>query len=235
MTFTEIAFTEAWRRSFADAHIGVLGITGVDNSGSSPRLTRYKRALEERLRARYGGLTRAELQEHPVLRAYRDYYKRFGNSYHVQLQLESVVFKDKSLPEVSPLVDANFAAELGTFVLTAAHDAARLEPPLTIDVTREGDPFTQINGQTRTLKEGDMMMRDARAALCTILYGQDQRTAISPQTRNALYVAYAPSGVPEAAVREQLETIRDLVLGDASEAKVASLAVYAAQEMPVRE
>lgn len=62
-----------------------------------------------------------------VLKAYRAFYKAFGQTYHVQLQLESVVHKGKSLPSVSLLVDANFMAELKTLVLTTGHDADRLE------------------------------------------------------------------------------------------------------------
>jgi DNA/RNA-binding domain of Phe-tRNA-synthetase-like protein len=160
------------------------------------------------------------------LQAYRNYYQKFGNSYHVQLQLESVAHKHKSLPQVSPLVDANFAAELDTFILTAGHDANTLEPPLIIDVTQAGETFTQLTGKTRTLKGGDMVMRDARGAVCTILYGQDQRTAISRQTRDALYVAYAPLGIPEQAVAKQLETISQLVLSFDENAQVALLAVH---------
>jgi DNA/RNA-binding domain of Phe-tRNA-synthetase-like protein len=222
----DISFSAAWKRTFAGAHIGILRVNGVDNTQNAPTLEAHKRELETRLRERYEHMSRADLHTLPVLRAYRNYYKPFGNSYHVQLQLESVVHKHTSLPQVSPLVDANFAAELDTFILTAAHDAEKLEPPLTIDVTHEGEPFTQLTGKTRTLKGGDMVMRDAHGAVCTILYGQDQRTAISRQARAALYVAYAPSGVPKHAVEKQLETICELVLSFDENAQIASLVVH---------
>ncbi len=57
------------------------------------------------------------------------------------------------------------------------------------------------------LKPGDMMMRDGQGVGCTIIYGQDNRTPISKNTRRALYVAYAPVGVPKTAVRQQLDLI----------------------------
>jgi len=47
----------------------------------------------------------------------------------VQLQVESIVSKGKSLPNVTPLVDANFVAEVETLVLTAGHDVAKLQAP----------------------------------------------------------------------------------------------------------
>lgn len=222
----DIFFTDAWQHTFAGAHIGILQVNNVDNTQTSPMLTAYKRDLETRLRERYGHMTRADLQALPVLRAYRDYYQQFGNTYHVQLQLESIVHKNKSLPEISPLVDINFAAELDTLILTAGHDADKLEPPITIDVTSTGETFSQLTGKTRTLKSGDMMMRDARGVVCTILYGQDQRTAISQGTRNALYIAYAPPGIPKVAVEKQLETLRELATALAADTTL--LEVHAA-------
>ena len=180
------------------------------------------------LREKYAGFSRAELLELETLNAYRDYYRRFGNTYHVQLQLESVVHKGKPLPNVSPLVDANFTAELETLVLTAGHDADLLMLPLTLDATRGSEAFTALNGSVKTLKPGDMMMTDARGIVCTVIAGQDARTPISPATRRALYVAYAPAGVPVEAVKQQLESIRQNVLLFAPDAETELLTIYAA-------
>jgi DNA/RNA-binding domain of Phe-tRNA-synthetase-like protein len=135
------------------------------------------------------------------------YYKRFEKTYHVLQQLESVALKGKSLPSVSPLVDANFAAELETLVLTAGHDAERLKAPLLLDVSVEGDTLVQMSGAAKRVPAGDMVMRDAEGLACSILYGQDNRSPITTATTAALYVAYAPPGVGEAAVRAQLEGI----------------------------
>lgn len=145
----------------------------------------------------------------PVMQAYVQYYKKFGKTYHVQLQLESIVFKGKSLPSVSPLVDANFVAEVGTLVLTAGHDVAKLAPPVSIDASREGDEIVQMNGAAKALYPGDMVMRDALGIACSIIYGQDNRSPISPATSHVLYVAYAPAGVGAAAVEAQLRAIED--------------------------
>src|SRR5262245_64447502 len=73
---------------------------------------------------------------------YVHYYKRFGKTYHVLLQLESIVLKSKGLPSVSPLVDANFTAEVETLVLTAGHDAQQLQGEISIDGARDGDKLT---------------------------------------------------------------------------------------------
>jgi len=92
------------------------------------------------------------------------------------------------LPSVTPLVDANFIAEIDTLLLSAGHDVDLLEGGVTIDVTDGTESFTQMSGKSRTLKADDMMMSDERDIVCTILYGQDQRTPISSKTTRALYV-----------------------------------------------
>src|SRR6185369_16493630 len=132
-----------------------------ESTGSSSRLTERKRAIEAGLRERYKGFTRQDFLALPVMAEYERYYKRFNKTYHVQLQLESIVLKGKPLPDVSPAVDANFMAEVETLILTAGHDAQTLTRPVVIDVSRDDDQMIQMNGTSRAVRAGDMIMRDA--------------------------------------------------------------------------
>ncbi len=203
----DIKVTDEWRRAFPDGHMGLLEVSGVDNTPRPSPLDAEKRAVEARLRQRYAGYTRADFLALPDMAAYWSYYKRFSKTYHVLLQVESIVLKGKALPNVSPLVDANFAAEMDTLALTAGHDVDRLAPPVVIDVSRDGETFTQMGGAEKTMRAGDMVMRDAHRLTCSIIYGQDDRSPITPATTRALYVVYAPPGVDVAAVQAQLDGI----------------------------
>ena len=206
-----ISATDEWRTAHPGAAIGLLEISGVEKTQTSTRLDDRKLETEARLRARFKGFTRQEFLSLPVMSAYVRYYKRFGKTYHVQLQVESIVSKGKSLPNVTPLVDANFVAEVETLVLTAGHDAAKLQGAVSIDVSRDGDQMTQMNGALKPLAAGDMIMRDANGVSCSILYGQDDRSPISSATSHVLYVAYAPAGVPAEVVDGQLRQIEENV------------------------
>lgn len=202
-----ISGTDGWRSAHPGAVIGLLELAGVENTRSSPELDARKRQTEALLRERCKGFSRPDFLALPVMAAYEQYYKRFNKTYHVQLQVESIVLKGKSLPNVSPLVDANFVAEVETLVLTAGHDVAKLQGPISMDVSRDGDRITQMNGSSRDIRAGDMVMRDANGLCCSILYGQDNRSPISPATSHVLYVAYAPAGVPAETVEAQLAKI----------------------------
>lgn len=204
-----IKATEEWQRAHPGARIGLLELSRLDNTHALSALDQRKRETEAHLRDRYHGFSRQDFLALPVMSAYERYYKRFDKTYHVQLQVESIVLKGKSLPNVSPLVDANFVAEVETLVLTAGHDVDKLAGPVIIDVSREGDQITQMHGASKPVRAGDMVMRDANGVCCSILYGQDDRSPISSSTSRVLYVAYAPAGVPVEAVEAQLGRIEE--------------------------
>ena len=204
-----ISATDGWRTVHSGAITGLLELSGVENSFASRLLDDRKRETESHLRTRYQGFTRQDFLSLPVISAYERYYKHFNKTYHVQLQIESIVLKGKDLPSVSPLVDANFMAEVETLVLTAGHDVDKLHLPVWIDVSREGEQITQMNGASKAIRAGDMIMRDGQGISCSILYGQDNRSPISTLTSRVLYVAYAPQGVPAEAVEMQLQKIEE--------------------------
>ena len=224
----QINVTRQWRDKFHDGHVGMLLVDSVDNSRQSPVLDEKKNALEQKLCKKFNGFSRTDYMEIGVLNQYRNYYKRFKKTYHVQLQIESIVRKNKSFPNVSPLVDANFMAEMETHILTAGHDADLLAEPIMIDATKGDEVFTQMSGATQSLKPDDMMMSDARGVVCSIIYGQDNRTPISSNTRRALFVAYAPPGVTKNRVQYQLDTILENIRLFAPDVLVEMIKVYSA-------
>jgi DNA/RNA-binding domain of Phe-tRNA-synthetase-like protein len=199
------------------------------NSAHHAALDERKAALEQDLRARYAGYDRAALKALPAIQAYDAYYKRFKKTYHVLLQLESVVMKEKAIPRVAALVEAMFMAELDTLLLTAGHDLEAVQMPLRIDVADGSERYVRIDGQEQALKAGDMMIVDAQGILSSVLYGPDRRTQITPATRQVLFTVYAPPGIAPEDVCQHLTEIRDNVLLVAPGAAVESLAVYVAE------
>ena len=75
----------------------------------------------------------------------------------------------------------------------------------------ENEFIDQLNGTTKSILAGDMIMRDSDAVSCSIIYGQDDRSPIMRNTTHALYVAYAPPGVLEEQVDNHLLTIEKYI------------------------
>jgi len=220
--------SDAWKKAYPGAAIGILAMQGVVNPDSHPELDARKAELENALRARFSDHDRAALKAMPVIRAYNDYYKRFGKSYHVQLQLESIVHKGKSIPRVAALVESMFMAELKNQLLTAGHDLDAVQTPVGVDVADGDEHFTRISGQDQQMKPGDMMISDARGLISSVIYGPDQRTKITTETTRVLFTVYAPPGIDEDAIRFHLEDIQAYASVVSPGARTDSLRVYGA-------
>ena len=207
-----ITFSDDFFVTHPNAIIGFLEISNIDNSTEHDPFTVEKKAIQESTIQQFGEYTRADFNMLPIFSAYRTYYKKFKKSYHVQLQLESIALKGKSLPHVNPLVDINFMTEVQTNLLTAGHDVNKLSGPISMDISREGDTITQLNGQPRNMRVGDMVMRDDSSVSCSVIYGQDNLSPITKDTTHVLYVAYCPEGISLECAENHINNIRKYVL-----------------------
>jgi DNA/RNA-binding domain of Phe-tRNA-synthetase-like protein len=203
----EILVADSWREAHAGACVGVLALSGVSNPSHHEALDERKQQLEQTLRAQFAGKTKADLASLETIRAYTAFYKPFGKTYHVLLQLESVALKGKPASSANALVQSMFMAEVYNQMLTAGHDLAAVVQPLTIAASRGGEQYVRINGQAQELKSGDMYMTDAQGILSSVIYGPDQRTQIRPGTQDVLYVTYAPTGISESTLRAHMEEL----------------------------
>jgi DNA/RNA-binding domain of Phe-tRNA-synthetase-like protein len=221
-----------WRAAYPGALVGVLEMGAVANPETSPELDVRKQALEADLRSRFASLGRSELKSHPALAPYTTYYKRFDKTYHVQHQLESIVFKGKAIPRAAALVEAMFMAELQNALLTAGHDRDAIRGTPGLDVATGSETYMLLSGRLQTLKQGDMFIRDEEGVLSSILYGPDHRTRIKPATTRVLFTVYAPAGIADRKVREHLDTLRDLVLTVSPAAEIQDAGVIEAGQGP---
>ncbi len=218
--------TQAWKSAFPAAHAGVLVLKNVHNPAAQPELETRKQALMQALRQRYAGLDRPGLQALPVLQVYQAYYKRFKKTYHVQLQLESLVFKGKSIPGVAALVEAMFMAEIKNMLLTAGHDLDALSLPARLDVTSGQETYILMRGDPQQVKPGDMFISDRLGIMSDVIYGPDRRTQITPDTRNVMYTTYAPAGISGPAILEHLRDMEAYVRLFAPDAVTELLQVF---------
>ena len=222
-----IMLSEKWKTTYPNAALGILAMQNVANPERHKALNLKKEALGRELRALYAAYDRDRLKAHPVLACYHSYYKQFKKTYHVQLQLESVVFKKKPLPQAAALVEAMFMAELKNLMLTAGHDLDDVKLPVTIDIADGDEIYIRLNGQEQQLKAKDMMISDSLGILSCIIYGPDLRTKIKPSTRRVLFTVYGTPGLNISGLRSHLESIRENVMLFSPEACVELMDVYA--------
>ena len=226
--FSILEVDPAWHEAHPGASVGLIAFRRVSNPKTHERLNANAAELEEDIRSHLGSADRETLRATPPLPAYAAYYKRWGQRYHVGMQLESVAQKGKSIPRVAALVEAMFIAELRNVLLTAGHDLDDLELPVRLGVGAS-ETFTAPNGQEQTVKAGDMFIADANGrVLSAIITGPSGFARIGPNTTSALFYTYAPPGIDPALVSTHLDDIERNVRLIAPDAEVATREIVTA-------
>jgi len=181
------------------------------NPASHPDLDAKMSEIESEIRNNFSETGRASIRKLPAMQAYTAYYRKFKKTYHVQLQIESVALKNKSLPRISALVSAMFAAELKNQLLTAGHDMSTIQLPLVLDVANGHESYTSLNGTVQTLSLTDMFISDNKGVISSIIYGPDNRTPIKSDTSEVIFTVYGPEGISSQQMTSHLEDIRSFV------------------------
>jgi DNA/RNA-binding domain of Phe-tRNA-synthetase-like protein len=182
-------------------------VTGVANPASAGALEARLETIENDLRERYAELDRTALRAMPPFDAYDRYYKSFGQNYHVLHQVESVALKNKPIPRRAALVEAAFAEELRSGLLTAMHDADAIGPKIITDAANGTETVTLYNDKTATLDDGDMFMRDEHGILTSVIRGPAAYGLVTTETLAVAVCVYAPAGVGADLVTQHLAAI----------------------------
>ena len=202
-----LTVSPAWSDAHPGATYGLIAFRDVQNPPSHDAMNTAAAELETSLRRRYTAEDRDTLRATPPLPAYAAYYKRWGQRYHVGMQLESVALKDKPIPRVAALVEAMFVSELANLLLTGGHDLDQLTLPVVLDAGAAQE-FTAPNGKTQVVKDGDMFTADAEGrVLSAVITGPSDFARISPDTTAALFYAYGPPGIPADDMSAHLDAI----------------------------
>ena len=218
--------SEKWKEVHPEARVATLIIRNVQNRETDPKLETRKRALEKELCLNLGDKEENTLKNIPPIQAYTTYYKRFKKTYPLLQQLKTVVIRQQPFPTVSGLVDAMFLAEMKNLLLTAGHDLEKVTAPVYISAAAGDEHYVKLNGESQTTKPKDMIMSDGEGVISSVLYGPDERTRMTLQTREVLFVVYAPAGIDAESTHRHLEDIRENVLLFSPQAEAEPIIIH---------
>lgn len=215
-----LTISEDLKELYPDAKLGMLVMKNVKNLHSDQKFSEIKDSVQNDLLNKYPNFNRKEFIKTEPICFYKNYYKKFKKTYPVQLELESVVLKGKSIPNVSTLVEAMFTAELKNLLLTAGHDLDKIDFPLKLSLADGSESFTGISGKDQSLTKNDMLLSDETSIISSILNGPDYRTRITDNTKNVLFYTYVPAGISDAAILSHLKNIYYYVFIFSPDAKI---------------
>ncbi len=199
-------------------------VLGVDN-------TRYTAELEEEI-SRAVAETRQTLsidtlKDHPIIRAYRDFYWRVlgidpTKQRPAQEALLRRILRGEPLPRISPVVDAGNAASVKHLVPIGLYDLAKIRgDALRIRMSRKGEVFRPIGGTPYEL-DNQIVLASNGQILHVYPYRDSVETKIDPSTRDVLVVIAGVPGVEEERLVKTAYYLRKLLslLGGAAPGEV---------------
>jgi DNA/RNA-binding domain of Phe-tRNA-synthetase-like protein len=197
--------TDRWRLAHPGSRAAVVCYRNLAAGAESAAFEAMKRDLETVMRETWGPLTKQDLLADPTIAAYQQYDQRFGQNYHVAMQILSIAQKGKTIPSRNTLVEAMFMTELKTGVLSSAQDAEQIGLPITLDSAQGIERYTRYDGLAEQCKAGDQLMLDAGGnVLTSIAQGPTSFGLVSDETTSVAYCFYFPAGVPDRAIEESL-------------------------------
>lgn len=210
--------------TYPGTKMGILIMREVSYSGSYEEQELVQ--VVDRLRQKYSHLDRKELKEiHPV-QAYVAYYKKFGYSYHLLAQLESVLKGKKDLHSESGLLQAMFISELDSMLLTAGYDLDQLQFPLLLKSATGMEAYRSISSKKATADQGDMALCDQTGAISSILRGPDYESRITESTTKVLFSIYAPPGIDSGYMEKNLKNLENSIHSLSPSSKTELLQVF---------
>ena len=204
-----IIFEENVKKNYPGTHLGVLIVKAITQKAECKKEDEV--TFLNALRKKYEGVTRKELKTQSPVDAYAAYYKRFGQSYHLLAQLDSMLKGEKTCVYKTPLLQSKFFNELESMLLTAGHDLNKLKLPLYLKLAAGNECYQSISGRELTAVAGDMVMSDSSRVFSSILKGPDYDTRLTPDTRDVLFTIYAPPGIDAFKVETALLRLEERI------------------------
>lgn len=163
-----------------------------------PELEAFKGEVIERIRSRW---VLEQLREHPVFRAYRDFFWRVGvdptKTRPASEALIRRVLRGRSLPRINTFVDAYNLASMESAVPLAAFDMAWLSGELLMREAIMGEEFLGIGMEKPVILEGGEVVVEDGEKLIAIYPHRDAEVAkITVDTEDILMLV---CGVPNVS------------------------------------
>lgn len=199
-----IRLDRAVEERFPGLRVYLRVITGVCVKEFDEELERLKEDVVREVRSKFSA---EGLKDHPVVRAYRDFFWRIGlDPTKVRPAGEALIRRTlvgKPVPRINTLVDAYNLASMKTAVAMAAFDLLKIKPPLTLRFARPGEAFRGIGmEEAKELKGGEVVVSDGEKLIAIYPYRDSDETKVTLDTKDVALLTCGVPGVDEAVLEE---------------------------------
>lgn len=183
------------KQEFEGLEVQAWRVDGIKVLERDERLEQLKRRVEAEIRGR---LTLEQVKDHPVFRAYRDFYWRLGidptKDRPAGEALVRRILSGRPLPTINTAVDCYNLASAETGVAMGAYDASKLSGELVLRKAKPGEEFLGIGfTEAVRLRGGEPVISDGQRLIAIYPYRDSDITKITLETTSILLLS---CGVP---------------------------------------
>ncbi len=194
-------------------HIAYAIVADVKVEKNRVDVREYARHVVSRIVSQYN-IDR--LKEHPIIRAYRDFYWRLGiDPTKTRPSSEALIrriLRTKSIPLINNVVDAGNFASVETLIPIGLYDLDRIKGVLKLRLSREGEIFEPIGGSREVLRQGLPVLADDEKIIHLYPHRDSKHTMIRDTTKNVLVVSCGVPNVPATLVVEAAKKTIDYIV-----------------------
>ncbi len=173
----------------------------------------YAKQVISKIREQY---SIERLKEHPIIRAYRDFYWRIGiDPTKTRPSSEALlrrILRSSSMPLINNVVDAGNFASVETLVPIGIYDLDKIKGSLVLRLSKRGEIFEPIGGSTEVLEEGIPVLADDEKILHLYPHRDSKYTMVRNDTKRVLVVACGVPRVPGELVKQAAEKAIEYII-----------------------
>jgi len=214
---------------FPNAKIGVVVCHGIDNSIRDRE--RYQDMLSRAEKAAYRYLEDDEFSQNPVIRVWRDAFKKFKTKKGARSSIEALlkrVSKGDPIGSINPLVDIYNSISLKYGMPCGGEDIDKFAGDIRLTKAEGNEEFVPLGSEENAPPyEGEIVYKDDRGAICRCWNWREAvRTMLTENTKNAFLcielVDPARFGEFEEALKE-LAALTEEHLGGTSQISILDI------------
>jgi len=207
-----LVIEDAVRKKF-EISVSIAEIKGVrQRQKESSKISREIAEVEDEIKRKY---RIDEVKDIKTIRLQRDFFWRMGvDPTKVRPASEALlrrILLNKGLPRASPIVDAYNLASVRTLLTFSAFDLERIEPPLRVRFSREGEEVILIGNRRKELTGKEIVLTDLAKILCVYVHGDVEETKVTGSTKDVLLVAYGIPGMSKEEIKEGVVTASNYI------------------------
>ena len=174
-------------------------VKNLPNQRENKKLEEEKRKLEKHIRK--------NIKDPSQIKRVIDYdrfYKKFSKTFPIEYQLKSII-NGKEIPTVSTLVETMFVIELKHFCLMSSHDIDKIKDGLMFDISKRDEKYIKINKKEQDLKADDIVLRQGKDILASVVNGPDYYSRVREDTKNCLYLFWFVSKINKKEILDDFK------------------------------